>query len=92
MSENTVLLLYHSRKMLLTLDLNAAIEVLLDEFGTCPVLKLRPMSEDERRSAEDHSGPIPLVTERFHLLALSAQVGATRRLDLEEKIVHLGRK
>ena len=47
MSHQDVLLIYHSKKMLLTLDLNTVVEILLAEFGDALNLAFRPMNPEE---------------------------------------------
>ena len=91
MKKANVRIVYYSRKMLQTLDLNAATRVLMDEFGDRVSVAFEPMTNSERITAEDNSAQITVVTCRF-MVKLGADGASVRREDLEEKIVAAGRK
>lgn len=88
---NIVMVKYHNRRMLLTLDLNELVKVLVDEFGPSLVLQLEEMTEGERVATRDHQDGLDIVRERFQLFVTGAE-GPVRRQDLERVIVQQGRK
>jgi hypothetical protein len=92
MSEPNFLVLFHSVRMLLTLDLNEMIQVLMEAFGTNIAVTFRPMSEAERVSAEYECQGITMVRSRFILKQIRDDGSEVRLAELEERIVDQGRK
>ena len=92
MSIRELTLVYHSQKMLMTLDLNQLMRVLLSEIGDNLRLTVMPMTPAERNAAEDHSGPLTLVPTRFMLREQRPDGTLMRREDLEARVIREGRK
>ena len=92
MSQPRLILRFHSRKMLQTLDLGALFNIILREHGDPLQLQLVGMTAEERAEAEDRTGPVTLVPTRFTLWEQGDEGGLVRREDLENRIVREGRK
>ena len=92
MSQPRIILRFHSRKMLQTLDLGTLFDILLQEYGEPLQLQLVGMTARERTDAEDRTGPVTLVPTRFTLWEQGDEGGLVRRKDLENRIVREGRK
>ncbi|MBU6953361.1 hypothetical protein [Hahella sp. HN01] len=83
---------YHSLKMLMTLDLNKAVELLTREYGDSFCLDISLMNDAERELCMDVSSAVTIVRERFWILEKEHEGGLIRRRDLEKKIVDEGQK
>ncbi|WLQ16489.1 hypothetical protein O5O45_11215 [Hahella aquimaris] len=83
---------YHSLKMLMTLDLNKAVEALATEYGDSFSLDISLMDDAERERCMEISGAVAIVSERFWILEKEDGGGLVRRRDLEKKIVDEGQK
>ena len=81
MSKAEPAIYYHSKKMLLTLDLGTMIELLLEEYGEQLKVSFLPMTDEERASAEDSSGPVTMVPRRFFLRERYSDGSVRRRED-----------
>lgn len=92
MDTNSVLIKYHNRKMLMTLDLNMLVNVLMDAFGDTFVLEFKEMDESEKVRTSENVKGIQAVTERFWVLEDIGNQEYRRRLDLEEKTIREGMK
>lgn len=92
MREPRLLVVFHSVRMLLTLDLNTMLSILIEVFGTNVVMEFRPMSESERASAEYESDGITAVRTRFIMKEVRGDGSELRLAELEERIVREGRK
>ncbi|AZZ92604.1 hypothetical protein EUZ85_18490 [Hahella sp. KA22] len=83
---------YHSLKMLMTLDLNKAVELLAREYGDSFCLDISLMNDAERERCMDVSGAVAIVRERFWIIEKENGEDLIRRKDLEKKIVDKGQK
>lgn len=92
MRQPHIVMVFHSNKMLLTLDLDTLIRVLLEAFGSRLAVQFRPMTDAEREAAEDRTGVVTAVHTRFLLKELRPDGLEVRREDLEERVVREGRK
>ena len=92
MTRKKVELVFHSSKMLLTLDLQKVFEILVEEYGEELTLSVMPMTAAERAASEDSSGPVTLVPTRFILREVHDGKRIVRRVDIEERMIHEGRK
>lgn len=91
-AEKSFILKYHNRKMLLTLDLNALVEVITQADGDETTIHILPMTHEERADALDDIGLVDAVRERFWILESGPDESLQRRTDLESQIVGTGQK
>ncbi len=92
MKKLEIVVVFHSEKMLQTLDLNLLIQVLMTVYGHDLTLRFRPMSKCERESAEELAdGIVTTVRRRFLLKELQPDGQEVRREDLERRMVPEGR-
>ena len=93
MKEPEIAVVFHSEKMLQTLDLNMLVQVLMGVYGRELTLLFRTMSKSEREAAEELvDGIVTAVRTRFMLKELQPDGEGVRREDLERRVVHEGRK
>ncbi len=92
MRQPRIILVFHSTRMLLTLDLNTMVRLLLETFGQEIILQLRPMTDVEREAAEERNEVITFVRTRFLIKELREDGTEVRHEDLEGRMVHEGRK
>lgn len=83
---------YHNRKMLLTLDLNALVEVITQADGDETTIHILPMARQERAETLGDVGLVNTVRERFWILESGPDESLQRRTDLESQIVATGKK
>jgi hypothetical protein len=89
-----VVVKYHNRRMLLTVDLETLFTTLFDAFGEDVSVRFVPMNESERReSSEIVDFEIIAVRERFQIFEASpGEHGMRRRQDLEQTATGRGQK
>ena len=92
MKEAMIVVVFHSERMLLTLDLNTLVQVLMEIYGRELTLRFRAMSDSEKEAAEEQTEILPAVRTRFLLKEPGPDGEEVRREDLERRIVREGRK
>ncbi|ABC29830.1 hypothetical protein HCH_03064 [Hahella chejuensis KCTC 2396] len=90
--DKTACLKYHSLKMLMTLDLNKALELLATEYGDSFSLDIVLMTDAERERCMDVSEDVVIIKERFWMFEKEDGGGLIRREDLEKRIINEGCK
>lgn len=91
MSVDHLLVKYHSRRMLLTVDLQALFTTLFDAYGDGASIRLALMDEREKAASTEEVDGLQLVRERFRILEVRPG-GTRRRTDLEQAAVASGQK
>ena len=86
MESKRVRLTYHSEKMLQTLNLNRAFDLLFRKFGGSFVLEIQPMSEEERREVEETYRSLAFVRRRLRVEEVGPGGVAVRHEDIEQKL------
>jgi hypothetical protein len=92
MTENRIVVKYHNRRMLLTVDLNALFDTLFDAYVDDLIVEFVEMNDQEKAASTDEVEGLRAVRERFHLLETGLPTGVRRRKDLEKAAVAVGRK
>ena len=92
MSSYTVVVKYHNRKMLATIDLNSLINVLMQSYGDGTTIRFEPMNASEREQTLEDVGGIAGVRERFWILEDCGEGRLRRQPKLEETVVSKGVK
>ncbi len=91
LTDYAVIVKYHSAHALRTVDLNTLFTVLLRELTSSRAIEVIQMTDVERRTAEESSGEITFVRQRFWIL-VSSKTETKRRFDLEEEVELMGTK
>jgi hypothetical protein len=92
MSANHLVVKYHNRRMLMTVDLGALFATLFDAYGDGAIIEFAPMDERERDESVEVVDSIPLVQERFRVIETGPRSGPRRRRDLELSAIAIGQK
>lgn len=92
MGHDQVVVKYHNRRMLLTVDIHTLLRTVFDAFGDEVTVAFVAMTEAERRESLDESGEIPLVRDRFQVFEVRAPAEARRRPDIERAAIAAGAK
>ncbi len=92
MSLAHIVVKYHNRRMLLTVDANALFAALFDAYGDEVAVEFKPMNEMERRESTDETKGLRLVRDRFRVFEVSDSDVITRRPDIEQTAVSRGVK
>ena len=87
-----VVVKYHNRRMLLTLDLNALVEVIMATYGDGTSIEFMPMTDDERDETLESPNLVNAVRERFWILEVNSDLTTKRRMELEVAAVESGVK
>ena len=83
-TSGAIVVTYYSKKMLLTIDLNALFDRVLALDGISH-LSFREMSDEERITAVVEAGAIKMIRERLRVYAGPVEVG-NRLRDIERDI------
>ncbi len=67
MDKTRIVVKYHIKRMLLTVDLNNLFGTLFDAYGDDVTVGFVAMNEREWRESMDESGEIPMVRDRFQV-------------------------
>jgi hypothetical protein len=92
MSGSRIVVKYHNRRMLLTVDLNALLDTLFDAYGDGVIVEFAEMNEREKAESIDAVEGLRAVRDRFRIYDVGSPSGARRREDLEQAAVAGGRK
>lgn len=93
MSDSRIVVKYHNRRMLLTVDLNVLLDTLFDAYGDGVIVEFAGMDEREKAESSDAVEGLRAVRDRFRIYeAGPPPFGARRREDLEQAAVAGGRK
>jgi hypothetical protein len=92
MSGSRIVVKYHNRRMLLTVDLNALLGTLFDAYGDGVTVEFAEMSERERAESIDQVEGVRAVRDRFRIFEAGPPSGVRRWEDLEQAAVADGRK
>lgn len=92
MSGSRIVVKYHNRRMLLTVDLNALFDTLFDAYDDGVIVEFAEMDEREKAESTEAVEGLRAVRERFHILETGLPTGVRRRKDLEQAAVAVGRK
>jgi len=87
-----ILIKYHGQKMLMTVDLQVLFREIFSEFGQNVCIEFQEMDAQEKGLNSKKIGMITGVNVPIWILELSENGIATRRADLESKIIQLGHK
>lgn len=87
-----ILIKYHNRRMLLTIDLQSLFTTLFDAFGDEVEVRFLAMTESERLDSAEIVDGIPAIRERFWIIEMETKDLPRRRNDLEQRCVSRGRK
>lgn len=88
----SIVVKYHNQRMLLTLDLNALVEVIMRKYGDETVIEFAPMTAQERAETMDDSSVMNAVRERFWIFEVGADQALQRMSELETAAVATGVK
>jgi hypothetical protein len=83
---------YHNRRMLLTVDTNALFVALFDAYGDDVAVEFVPMNQMERQESTEEVKGIRLVRDRIRVFEVSDSDGIRRRPDIEQTAVSRGVK
>jgi len=83
---------YHNRRMLLTVDLNELFDTLLEACGDGVGVEFAGMDEREKAESNEVVDGIRAVLDRILILEMGPSTEARRREDLEKAAVAGGRK
>ena len=92
MNDSRIVVKYHSRRMLSTVDLNALFDTLFGAYGDDLIVEFAEMDDPERSEATDMVEGLRVVRERFRIFEVASPAGALRREDLEHAAVACGRR
>jgi hypothetical protein len=83
---------YHNRRMLLTVDTNALFAALFDAYDGDVTVEFVPMNEMERHESTEEVKGLRLVRERFQVFEGSGVSVMKRRPDIEQAAITKGVK
>jgi hypothetical protein len=81
--DSRIVVKYHSRPMLATVDVNALLATLFNACGGNVIVEFAEMSEQEKAALNDDLGARRAVRRRFQLFDMRLPSGMRRRTDLE---------
>lgn len=89
---STIVIKYHSLRMLTTVDLENIFTRIIDKFGERCRIIFEQMSSEERKNATSSNNEIVSIIDRFRVFLALGDNENNRLNELEELIVKTGRK
>jgi hypothetical protein len=92
MTANRLVVKYHNRRMLLTVDINALFTSLFRVYDDEIRVEFVPMNETEQNETTDAVVGMRVVRDRFQMFEVSEGGEMRRRADIEQAAIASGAK